>query len=193
MGVTDFLKTLDGSVTPPQSDGNNNDGELRKVQLSLLVSGDLGRMVDLGSISSSDVPAKMNAIYMGYFDSPSEDLKNASAFALGRAAVGDTQSVFLPAIVNSLEENDNEKKQYLLLSALRGFIQSSYAQSGGDGIASNLPFDFTALDQSRVGRKGGCTIDGRRMLGFANVYATVIDVRKIMSIGRRSFRHYRFR
>ena len=83
------------------------------------------------------VADRLQTIYMGYFESPSEDLKYAAAYALGRAAVG-SQSVFLPAIVDALEKN-NQKKQYLLLSALRGFIQSSYQQSGGEGIANSLP------------------------------------------------------
>eukprot|EP00536_Pseudo-nitzschia_multiseries_P005324 jgi/Psemu1/254397/estExt_Genewise1Plus.C_990038 len=125
--VTDSLKTLEDKNLEP-----------KKIQLALLVLGDIGRLVDLGSVSA-DVPEKLKTVYMGYFESESEDLKNASSYALGQAAVG-TQSVFLPAIVDSLEESNNsDKKQYLLLSALRSFIKSSYQQSGGEGIASNLP------------------------------------------------------
>jgi cullin-associated NEDD8-dissociated protein 1 len=135
--VEETLQTLDGSTTPA------DPVELKKVQLALLVSGDLGRMVDLGSMPG--VTDKLNTIYMGYFDSPWEDLKNASAYALGRAAVG-CSSVYLPAIVNALAEN-KEKKQYLLLSALRGFIQSSYKQSGGEGIAASLPVIMPHLEK----------------------------------------------
>ena len=146
--VTDCLQLLDNSPTP------DDEAELRKVQLALLISGDLGRMIDLGSVSA-DVPQNLNTIYMGYFESPSEDLKNASSFALGRAAVG-AQSVFLPAIVGSLEaENNSEKKQYLLLSALRGFIQSSYQRSGGDGIAANLPMIMPHLENHASDEKEG--------------------------------------
>lgn len=134
--VTDTLQMLEGSPTPA------DPVALKRVQLALLVSGDLGRMVDLGSMPG--VTDKLNRIYMGYFDSQSEDLKNASAYALGRAAVG-CSTVFLPAIVEALEEN-NEKKQYLLLSALRGFIQSSYKQSGGEGIAASLPVIMPHLE-----------------------------------------------
>lgn len=145
--VAECLQKLDNSPTPDE------DAELKQVQLALLISGDLGRMVDLGTVSK-DVPEKLNKIYMGYFESPSEDLKNASSFALGRAAVG-SESIFLPAIVNSLEENNSEKKQYLLLSALRGFIQSSYQQSGGEGIASNLPLIMPHLENHASDEKEG--------------------------------------
>lgn len=145
--VTECLETLGNCPTP------SDEADLKKVQLALLISGDLGRMIDLGTVSA-DVPEKLNKIYMGYFESPSEDLKNASSFALGRAAVG-SQSVFLPAIVDSLEENNSEKKQYLLLSALRGFIKSSYQQSGGEGIASNLPVIMPHLENHAPDEKEG--------------------------------------
>mmetsp|Transcript_28913 Transcript_28913/g.78333 ORF Transcript_28913/g.78333 Transcript_28913/m.78333 type:complete len:1439 (+) Transcript_28913:233-4549(+) len=134
--VIDSLKTLENSPTPTVREKNID--EIKKIQFALLVLGDIGRMVDLGSVSA-DVPEKLKTLYMGYFESESEELKNASSYALGQAAVG-TQSVFLPAIVDSLEESNNsDKKQYLLLSALRSFIKSSYQQSGGEDIASNLP------------------------------------------------------
>ena len=127
-------ETLSSLENGAQSDPTGD--ELKKVQLALLLSGDLGRLVDLSTVMDG-VADRLQTIYMGYFESPSEDLKYAAAYALGRAAVG-SQSVFLPAIVDALEKN-NQKKQYLLLSALRGFIQSSYQQSGGEGIANSLP------------------------------------------------------
>eukprot|EP00934_Nitzschia_sp_Nitz4_P009374 Nitzschia sp. Nitz4//scaffold383_size13514//5188//9241//NITZ4_008976-RA/size13514-augustus-gene-0.1-mRNA-1//1//CDS//3329549939//9364//frame0 len=128
--VTETLASLEGCVTPENKPG------LRAIQLALLMSGDLGRRVDLGTAVEGGAD-KFLAVYTGYFDSPSDDLKNAAAYALGRAAVG-TQSVFLPIIVDSLKDA-NQKKQYLLLSALRGFIQSSYQHSGGEGVASTIP------------------------------------------------------
>jgi cullin-associated NEDD8-dissociated protein 1 len=134
--ITETLASLEGLTTPQDL------GVLKKVQLALLVSGDLGRIVDLSTIPG--VADQLQTIYMGYFDSPSEDLKYAAAHALGRAAVG-AQSVFLPAIVDALEKN-NQKKQYLLLSALRGFIQCSYQQSGGEGVAASLPVIMPHLE-----------------------------------------------
>ena len=145
--LTECLQTLENSPTP------SDEGDLKKVQLALLVSGDLGRLIDLGSVSA-DIPEKLKEIYMPYFDSPSEDLKNAASYALGKAAVG-SQAVFLPAIVDSLEENNSEKKQYLLLSALRGFTQSSYQQSGGDSITSNLPIIMPHLESHASDEKEG--------------------------------------
>jgi cullin-associated NEDD8-dissociated protein 1 len=134
--VTDTLNSLNGTETPEDPAG------LKNVQLALLVSGELGRIVDLSTLGGT--ADSLQGIYMGYFESPSEDLKYAAAYALGRAAVG-AQSKFLPAIVDALEKN-NQKKQYLLLSALRGFIQCSYKQSGGDSIAASLPVIMPHLE-----------------------------------------------
>jgi cullin-associated NEDD8-dissociated protein 1 len=134
--VSETLASLDGATTPEDA------AALKNVQLALLVSGDLGRIVDLSS--TAGVADRLQTIYMGYFESASEDLKYAAAHALGRAAVG-AQSVFLPAIVDALEKN-NQKKQYLLLSALREFIQCSYQQSGGEGIAASLPVIMPHLE-----------------------------------------------
>jgi cullin-associated NEDD8-dissociated protein 1 len=134
--ISETLVSLEGSKTPDDA------ASLKKVQLALLVSGDLGRIVDLSSIPG--VANKLQTIYMGYFDSSSEDLKYAAAYALGRDAVG-AQPVFLPAIVDALEIN-NQKKQYLLLSALKEFIQCSDQQQGGAGIVSSLPLIMPHLE-----------------------------------------------
>ena len=135
--VSEKLAALEGAGTPV------DQVALKKVQLSLLISGDLGRMINF-SAGADGVAERFLSIYMGYFESPSEDLKNAAAYALGRAAVG-AQSIFLPAIVEALE-NNSQKKQYLLLSALRAFIQCSYVQSGGDGVAASLPVIMPHLE-----------------------------------------------
>lgn len=136
--ITDMVALLEGSNTP------DDPSALKQVQLALLTSGDLGRMVDL-STGADGVAEKFLEIYIGYFESISEDLKNAAAYALGRAAVG-AQPVFLPAIVQALESN-SQKKQYLLLSALRAFIQCSYQQSGGAGVAASLPVIIPHLEK----------------------------------------------
>lgn len=136
--VNETLVLLDKMETP--DDAN----ELRRVQLALLVSGDLGRMVDLSTLSDG-VAERLQKIYVEYFLSSSEELKHAAAYALGRASVG-SQSVFLPVIVNTLDEK-NQKKQYLLLSALREYIKCSFVQSGGEGIASTLPVILPHLEQ----------------------------------------------
>ncbi len=134
--LSETLASLEGSTTP------GDPSTLKKVQLAVLMSGDIGRIIDLGTMDG--VAEKFLSIYMGYFESPSEELKNAAAYALGRAAVG-AQSIFLPAIVQALE-NNSQKKQYLLLSALRAFIQCSYQQSGGEGVAASLPVIMPHLE-----------------------------------------------
>lgn len=134
--LAETLASLEGSTTP------DDPASLKKVQLALLMSGDLGRIIDYSSMDG--VAEKFSVIYMRYFESQSEELKNAAAYALGRAAVG-AQSTFLPAIVQALE-NNNQKKQYLLLSALRAFIQCSYQQSGGEGLAASLPVIMPHLE-----------------------------------------------
>lgn len=135
--VNETLALLDKCETPEDS------MELRRVQLALLVSGDLGRMVDLSTLSDG-AAERLQKIYVEYFLSSSEDLKHAAAYALGRASVG-SQAVFLPVIVNTLDEN-NQKKQYLLLSALREYIKCSFSQSGGEGVASSLPVILPHLE-----------------------------------------------
>jgi cullin-associated NEDD8-dissociated protein 1 len=137
--ITDSLALLDQANGSAPADHN----ELRRVQLAILVSGDLGRMIDLSTLSDG-VAERLQKIYMDYLVSPSEDLKHAAAYSLGRASVG-SQSVFLPVIVNTLDDK-NQKKQYLLLSALREYIKCSYRQSGGEGIAASLPVILPHLE-----------------------------------------------
>lgn len=132
--ISETLSYLDGSKTP------DSPADVKRTQLTILVSGDLGRIVDLSAIPG--VVDKLQTIYKGYFESNSEDLKYAAAYALGRATVG-AQHVFLPAIVNALEEN-SQKKQYLLLSALREFIQCSDKQNGN--LTESLPVIMPHLE-----------------------------------------------
>jgi len=134
--LTEVLTLLESAGTPSDAD------KLREVQLALLITGDLGRIVDLGTLEGA--AERLKSIYVGYFDSSSEDLKHAAAYALGSASVG-AQATFLPAIVGKLDE-ENKKQQYLLLSALREFIRCSFQQSGGDGVAASLPVIVPALE-----------------------------------------------
>eukprot|EP00529_Nitzschia_sp_RCC80_P006686 CAMPEP_0113498542 /NCGR_PEP_ID=MMETSP0014_2-20120614/31235_1 /TAXON_ID=2857 /ORGANISM="Nitzschia sp." /LENGTH=1499 /DNA_ID=CAMNT_0000392587 /DNA_START=53 /DNA_END=4552 /DNA_ORIENTATION=- /assembly_acc=CAM_ASM_000159 len=139
--IGEIVSSLDGSSTPDDPE------QVKKVQLAILVAGNLGRLSPLPD------DAKFLEIFLGYFDSPSEDVKNAAAYSLGRAAVK-SQTLFLPAIVNAIEQ-DNEKKQYLLLSALRGFIQCSYQDSGGDAITSSLPVLMPHLEKHAADNEEG--------------------------------------
>jgi len=136
--LADVMSLLEGAGTPTEAD------KLREVQLSLLITGDLGRITDLGTLDGAAAD-RLKAIYIGYFDSSSEDLKHAAAYALGNASVG-AQGAFLPAIVGKLDE-DNKKQQYLLLTALREFIRCGFQQSGGESIAASLPIIVPPLEK----------------------------------------------
>lgn len=133
--LDEIFQLLDGSNTPAES------ADLRQAQLSILITGDTGRLVDL----SGDAE-KLKAIYFGFFESSSEDLRNAASYALGNASVG-SPSTFLQVIVSKLDE-DKKKQQYLLLSALREFIQCSSRKSSiRNGIAETLPVFVPPLEK----------------------------------------------
>lgn len=134
--LDDIFKLLDGSPGPDEE---------KQVQLSLLITGDLGRVVDLNKNNIGD---RLKTIYLQFFESSSDDLKNAAAYALGNAAVG--SPVLLEAIMAKF---GNEKQQYLLLSALREFIQSS-ARSGAD-ISSHLDAIVPHLEASCAASEEG--------------------------------------
>jgi cullin-associated NEDD8-dissociated protein 1 len=118
--LNEIVSLLDGSNTP------GDVANLSKVHLSLLITGDLGRVLDLSTMNG--LALRLKDIYIGYFESSSEELKNAAAYALGSASVG-SPDTFLQAIVGQLDD-DNKKHQYLLLSALREFIQCSSRKVG---------------------------------------------------------------
>jgi cullin-associated NEDD8-dissociated protein 1 len=92
--VSDILSSLEGM------EDATDDAAIRQMVLSLRVSGDLGRLVDFSSMDG--VAKRLEAIYLGSFDSSSEEVKHAAAYALDRAATG-AQSILLPAIVEALE------------------------------------------------------------------------------------------
>ena len=104
--LDDIILVVNGSDTPSDPMG------VSKVKLSLLITGDLGRSIDLST--KNDVASRLKDIYLGFFESTSEELKNAAAYSLGNAAVG-SPATFLHAIVGQLDE-ENKKHQYLLLS-----------------------------------------------------------------------------
>jgi len=133
--LDETFQLLEGSNTPTEA------SDLRRVQLSILITGDTGRLVDL----SGDAD-KLNGIYLGFFESSSEDLRNAASYALGNASVG-SPSTFLQVIVSKLDE-DKKKQQYLLLSALREFIQCNSRKSrSGEGISVSLPVIVPPLEK----------------------------------------------
>jgi cullin-associated NEDD8-dissociated protein 1 len=118
--LNEIVSLLNGSNTP------DDITYLSKIHLSLLITGDLGRVLDLSTMNGHAI--RLRDIYIGFFESSSEELKNAAAYALGSAAVG-SPTTFLHAIVGQLDD-DSKKHQYLLLSALREFIQCSSRKVG---------------------------------------------------------------
>lgn len=104
--------------------------KLRRVLLALLMTGDMGRSIDLAQIEQS--VDKLKTIYEGYFMSVSEDLRNGVAYAMGNAAVG-SPNVFLPTIVSRLGD-ESKSRQFLQLSAVREFIRCN-AKVGTDMTA----------------------------------------------------------
>ncbi len=107
--VSNMMTLLESTVTAEN---------LYNITLALRMSGDLGCIMNLSAMEN--VGEKLQSIYLSSFDSSFEDIKNSAAYGLGRASVGSI-STFLPNILSALEKN-NEKKKYLLLSALREML-----------------------------------------------------------------------
>ena len=123
--VASLLRTLEGKDGP-------------KTAYSLMVSGDLGRLVDYATMDN--VADRFEKVYMQSFSSDVEHIKQAASYALGRSAFG-SQSSLLPAITGALESGD-EKTQYLLLSALREFIRclkKSDSDTSTESVSMILP------------------------------------------------------
>ena len=112
------------------------------IQLALRTSGDLGRIFNLSTMNG--VAESLQSIYLSFFDSKAEEIKNAAAYGLGRASVG-ALPTFLPKILSALEEND-QKKQYLLLSSLRELIHCLHDASESD-ISPSIQEIFPHLTQ----------------------------------------------
>ena len=97
----------------------------------LLCIGEIGRLTDLSSNKDLEV------IMFSAFDSYGEDVKGASALALGRVAVGNREK-YLPLIMNKLKE-ENVDHQYSLLQALREVIVvGNLSDHESNGILSML-------------------------------------------------------
>lgn len=132
-GPENTKKVLNEIFQVLESDSSPEDtASLRQMQLSLLITGDLGRISDFNADNSAN---RLRSIYMKKFQSTSEDLKHAAAYALGNAAVG-SPAAFIPAIISTLDGED-KKQQYLLLSALREFIKCS-ARQDSDNLSTYL-------------------------------------------------------
>ena len=125
-------------ITSLQSSGTSPEN----IQLALRTSGDLGRIFNLSTMNG--VAESLQTIYLSFFDSNAEAIKNAAAYGLGRASVG-ALPTFLPKILSALEKND-QKKQYLLLSSLRELIHCLHDASESD-ISPSIQEIFPHLTQ----------------------------------------------
>lgn len=84
-----------------------------KQHLALLCLGEIGRRKDLSSHEH------IENIIIESFQSPFEEIKSASSYALGNIAVGNL-SKYLPFILDQID--NQQKKQYLLLHSLKEVI-----------------------------------------------------------------------
>lgn len=142
--VSDLLSSLESLGDAHSTNATSH------IQLALRVAGDIGRRFPLGTIPG--VAERLQTIYLMMFESPFEDIKNSAAYGLGRAAVC-SKAEFLPKILSALEEND-QKKQYLLLSALRELIHCHQKGYGGEmsfSIQQILPHLFNHLADTEEG------------------------------------------
>jgi len=168
--LSETFQLLEGSSTPEVP------AELRQAQMSILITGDTGRLVDLSAEAE-----KMKAIYVGFFESPSEDLRNAASYALGNAAVG-APATFLKVILAQLDE-ENKKQQYLLLSSLREFIQcSSRAPNSSETMSTHLPVIVPPLEKHCSEEEEGVRTMVSECLGSLAVLNPDIMLKKLAEI-----------
>ncbi|TPX69285.1 hypothetical protein SpCBS45565_g02598 [Spizellomyces sp. 'palustris'] len=82
--------------------------------VSLLTLGEIGRKKDL-----SGLHPELDQTLLKLFASPSEEIKQAAAFALGNIALGNLQR-YMPIVLTTVREGG--KKRYLVLVALKEII-----------------------------------------------------------------------
>ncbi|XP_049773388.1 cullin-associated NEDD8-dissociated protein 1 [Schistocerca cancellata] len=96
---------------------------------ALLVIGEIGRHIDLSSITS------LKQVILNSFSPPSEEIKSAASYALGSVAVGNLPQ-YLPFVLQEIEAQP--RRQYLLLHSLKEII--SWQSSSPGGIQLLQPF-----------------------------------------------------
>ncbi|KAJ3238596.1 Cullin-associated NEDD8-dissociated protein 1 [Chytriomyces hyalinus] len=96
-------------------------GSENSIYLALNVIGEVGRSIDL----SVNHPTLQDSL-LALFNSPSEEIKHAAAFALGNVALGNL-SVYMPLLIQASKEGG--KRRYLILVALKEVIARSSSSS----------------------------------------------------------------
>lgn len=117
--------------------------ELQK-HVALLSLGEVGHQMDLSQ------HADLQTVILSSFESGSEEVKAAAAYALGNIAVGN-MTVYLPVLVQALGAGGNE---YLLLSALKEVIAAHTCQAELDftpHVESVLPILFAHCESPEEG------------------------------------------
>jgi cullin-associated NEDD8-dissociated protein 1 len=122
------------------------DMEARRY-LALLCIGRLGEHLDVTGDCDIELASRLKNAIDTCFEEGSEDIRSATAFALGRLAVG-SMSIFLPIVLEACsgEGKGDNKHQYLLLVALKETIVvhvSSTSQSSS--ALSFTPYLETVL------------------------------------------------
>ncbi|KAK7869061.1 hypothetical protein R5R35_000783 [Gryllus longicercus] len=89
---------------------------------ALLIIGEIGRHIDLSSITS------LKQVILNSFSPPSEEVKSAASYTLGSVAVGNLPQ-YLPFVLQEIEAQP--KRQYLLLHSLKEIISCQSGSPGG--------------------------------------------------------------
>lgn len=134
--VVGFLDELDS-----RSSTNSVVVEARK-HLVLLCIGRMGE--DLDVTSDARMADRLKTAIMTCFEEGSEDVRAATAFALGRLAVGN-MSTFLPIVLEACTTGDNNKHQYMLLVALKETIVVHVTSGASASSLSFAPYLETVL------------------------------------------------
>jgi len=120
--VQRFLRDIKSSQTPDH-----------RRTFALLAVAEMGRHVDLSGVEG------LRQVILTSFGSHSEEVKQATSYALGSVACGNLAE-FLPFVLNEIETQ--HKRQYLLLHSLKEIISCSSAreslQQYEEGIWNNL-------------------------------------------------------
>ncbi|VVC31483.1 Hypothetical protein CINCED_3A016263 [Cinara cedri] len=96
---------------------------------SLLVIGEVGRHIDLSSVSN------LKETILQSFSSNSEEIKSSASYSLGSISIGNLEQ-YLPFILREIDMQP--KRQYLLLHSLKEII--TFESSTPNGIENLKPF-----------------------------------------------------
>jgi len=123
--------------------------EEAKFQLYLLTTGEIGQLMNIVATltNGAKIAETLQRLYVTGFEYPHEEIRAASAYALGHFAVG-SMEVFLPQILTRLQETaTNEvassKHTYLLLSSVKEVVRTH--QLNGIDLAPSLPLMLPQL------------------------------------------------